>query len=65
MESMTFNIPNMNHQNCARHVDKAARNISGEESITIDIPTRKVQVQGIFDLKALQEKLKEEGYPTV
>jgi len=65
MESTTFNIPNMNCQNCARHVDKAARSISGVESITIDIPTRKVQVQGIFDLKALQEKLKEEGYPTV
>lgn len=65
MESMTFNIPNMNCQNCARHVDKAARSISGVESITIDIPTRKVQVEGIFDLKALQEKLKEEGYPTV
>jgi len=61
--SMVLHIPSISCGNCARHIDKAARSITGVESVLVDIATKRVEISGSFNQQALVAKLVEEGYP--
>lgn len=63
MPNMLYHIPAMTCGNCARHVEKAAKKVPGVASVQVDIAAKTARFEGVFDPKALESVLSEEGYP--
>lgn len=63
MPQVTLTIPSITCGNCARHVDKIGRSVSGVIDVNVDVATKTAVFTGAFDANALKEKLAEDGYP--
>ncbi|HSQ41292.1 MAG TPA: SO_0444 family Cu/Zn efflux transporter [Fibrobacteraceae bacterium] len=61
--SVSWEIPGVSCGNCARHVEKAARQVPGVESVQVNIPQKRAIFQGSFDVGILRQALTDAGYP--
>jgi copper chaperone CopZ len=58
-----FSIPSITCDNCARHVTKALKPVSGVESVSVDVASKTATVQGSAESKELLAALAEAEYP--
>jgi len=63
MNQKTYHIPSISCGNCVRHVEKAAKAVPGVTAVSVDLPTKKLSVEGAFEESALRAQLAEDGYP--
>lgn len=66
MESITLTAPDISCDHCKRSIEQAVGAMSGVQSVSVDVPSRRVQVD--FNPEqtsrfAIVETLDEEGYP--
>ena len=58
-----FSIPSITCDNCARHVTKALKPVSGVEGVSVDVASKTATVQGNADPQALLSALADADYP--
>ena len=58
-----LSIPSISCDNCARHVTKALKPVSGVEDVSVDVASKTATVQGSADPQALLSALAKADYP--
>jgi copper chaperone len=66
MAHASLNVPDISCEHCQTTITKALRPIEGVHSVTVDIPSRQVDVdydETAVDLERLKQILEQEDYP--
>jgi len=58
-----FNVENMKCGGCSSNVEKALADISGVESVTVDLEAKTVSVEGEIDAANIAKVITDAGYP--
>ena len=66
MKTIVLNVPDISCEHCERAITEALAPVEGVESVTVDIPTKRVSVQydeSQVDVDRMKGILQEEDYP--
>lgn len=66
MTRVVLNVPGISCGHCAKTVTEALTPIDGVRGVTVDVPTRRVQVEydeAVANLEQMKAALAEEDYP--
>ena len=66
MTTTTLNVPDISCDHCERAITSALSPIEGVRNVSVDIPSKQVQVEydeTVVDLNRLKQVLEEEEYP--
>jgi copper chaperone len=61
--TIEFTLPDISCGHCAKAVEKTIKRLDANAAVTVDITTKRVQVETTAARDALSAALTEEGYP--
>lgn len=58
-----FNVENMKCGGCSSNVEKALADVTGVESVAVDLDAKTVSVEGDIDSASIAKIITDAGYP--
>lgn len=59
---MTFTVSEMSCNHCVNRISKALKAVPGVEKVSIDLPSKKVEVEGPAAAEAVLQAIRGAGY---
>ncbi len=59
---MTFTVSDMSCHHCVKKINAALSTVAGVEKVSVDLSSKKVEVEGPADAKAVLQAIRGAGY---